>query len=417
MRNPFFFFFFFVLCFWCLGVLTSRGTGPGSISSKEKKKTLKGPSLVDHLYGIMDAISDSVFTDFTTVDESSDDPSLLTVILDISPKGWFNIRSKVTLNDVTKSLLVFLNAHLSLNNSNQVAFITSSPQGSRFLYPNPEKNYDERSNGREPSPGLINKGMYRQFRIVDEAVLIELNEEIEKTADSISSNNAKSTLSGAVSLALTYTNRMLNLDQSITTTTASAINSTTNMNNNSSTSVTNSASNSSVTASGGSGSLTQMKLRILIISANDEDNINYIPIMNTIFAAQKMKLSIDVAKLGEKDSSYLQQAADATSGVYLHIDQPEGLIQTLCTAFFIEPSIRPLFILPTNSNVNYRASCFVTGKSVDLGLVCSVCLCIMSLIPKNGKCPTCQSKFDEKILQQLSKLPLVAPRKKRKVDS
>ena len=36
----------------------------------------------------MDAISDRVFTEVNTVESSNDDPSLLTVILDISPVGW-----------------------------------------------------------------------------------------------------------------------------------------------------------------------------------------------------------------------------------------------------------------------------------------------------------------------------------------
>lgn len=390
----------------------------------------------------MDEITDRVFTEINTVDEPNDDPSLLTIILDISPKGWFNIKDQTTIQEVTKSLLVFLNAHLSLNNSNEVAFITSSPTASKFLHPNPNKNYDERLNTtasatgssnnlnfeKEPSPSLINKGMYRQFRIVDEAVLQELNDEIIDLSSSSnidkSNTSLRSTLSGALSIALTYTNRMLTLDQSISTTTASAIDSTTNSANISS-------SGPNATGGGGSGSnnggansgattstsLTSLKSRILIVSPNDDDNISYIPIMNAIFAAQKMKLSIDVAKLGYKNSSYLQQASDATNGIYLHIEQPQGLIQTLCTAFFIEPSIRPLIILPTNSNVNYRASCFLTGKSVDLGFVCSVCLCIMSVIPESGQCPTCKSNFDDNILNQLRRSPVVSARKKRKTES
>lgn len=365
----------------------------------------------------MDAISDRVFTEASTVETTNDDPSLLTVILDISPLGWYNIRDQTSIQDVTKSLLVFMNAHLSLNNSNQVAFISSSPQGSKFLYPNPEKDYDEvrsgrdhEDNGREPSPTLLNPGMYRQFRLVDEAVIEALNECVAEIGSSIDNNKSKSTLSGALSMALTYTRRMLTLDQSITTTTASAINSTTN------TSATSSAPGGSGSSGTSSNSITSMKSRILIVSTNDEDDIKYIPIMNCIFTAQRMKVSIDVAKLGHTNSSYLQQASDATSGVYLHIEDPRGIIQVLSTAFFVEPSIRPFIILPTNSNVNYRASCFITGKSVDLGYVCSICICIMSVIPESGSCPACKSVFDEKILALLKRGPIVVGRKKRKLE-
>lgn len=89
----------------------------------------------------------------------------------------------------------------------------------------------------------------------------------------------------------------------------------------------------------------------------------------------------------------------------------------LSTAFFIEPNLRPYIILPTNSNVNYRASCFITGKSVDLGYVCSVCLCIMSQLPQSGKCPACDSEFDKKIIQDLNREPQVISKKKRKLEN
>lgn len=374
----------------------------------------------------MDAIADSVFTDIGASDAPTDDPSLLTVVLDVTPQSWYKIRNQITIHEVAKSLLVFLNAHLSLNNSNQVAFVASTPQGSKFLYPNPEKDYDEvrsrmnRKDGddtnmdkSEATPSLVGVGMYRQFRIVDEAVLEKLNEVFTDMSNNVDETRSNSTLSGALSLALTYTNRMLNLDLSISTTTASAINTTTNVSANK----TNSSGTTSNSTSGtNTTSITSMRSRILIVSSNDDDDIKYIPTMNTTFAAQKMKVPIDVAKLGEKDSSYLQQASDATNGVYLNIKNPEGLIQTLCTAFFIEPSIRPLIILPTNSNVNYRASCFITGKSVNLGFVCSVCLCIMSIIPNDGACPTCSSKFNEKTLAQLRRGVVIPTKKKRKLE-
>ena len=348
----------------------------------------------------MDAIADRVVTDFGHPETFTDDPSLLTVILDLNPLGWYNIRNRTTVKEVTKSLIVFMNAHLSLNNSNRVAFLTASPSGARFLYPNTMSDQKDTANT------LVNRGMYRQFRIVDETVLLELNNEFQAVAQT-ELTDYKSTVSGALSLALTYTHRMLTLDESISTTTASAISTSTNV-----------ASNSSAAGAGSTGAsnLISMKSRILVVSPDDNDDIRYIPIMNSIFAAQKMKVSIDVVKLGSKDVSYLQQAADATNGVYLHVQNPEGLIQVRSTAYFIEPSLRPLVVLPTNSNVNYRASCFVTGKSIDLGFVCSVCLCIMSIIPDLGKCPTCQSEFDPNILSQLRRSPAVLPRKKRKVD-
>ncbi|KAI5963016.1 TFB4 [Candida pseudojiufengensis] len=354
----------------------------------------------------MEAITERIFTETSLDSASNDDPSLLTIILDVSPIGWYNLRNQVTLRDVTKSLLVFLNSHLSINNSNQVAFIASSPYRSKFLYPNP--NATSKSSN-------ISKGMYRQFKNVDDVVLSELNKFIEITSkklqdDSKGKKHLSSTITGAISLALTYTNRMLTLDQSISTTTASAITTSSTLN------PTNQINSSSSTTA---QSTASMKSRVLIVSANDnDDSLNYIPLMNCIFTAQKLKVSIDILKLGNKDSSYLQQASDATNGIYLKIIDPNGIIQILSTAFFIEPNLRPYVILPTDTQVNYKASCFLTKKPVDLGYVCSICLCIMSYIPSENKCPACSSEFDSKIVQQLTKDPqIIINKKKRKLDN
>lgn len=360
----------------------------------------------------MENIADSIYTEVPAQEELNDNPSLLNIILELTPRSWYAISHQITIQEITKSLLVFLNGHLSLNNSNQVAFILSLPLGSRFLHPNVDKSYDEQvSNDVSNHPTLVNKGMYRHFRLVDETVLLELNIELKNLSESASkidaSSLATSTVAGALLMALTYTNRLLRLDQSISTTTASAINSTTNA-----------VGGQGPAAGGGQSNMlaTSMGARTLIITANDTYESNYIAIMNSIFAAQKMKVPIDVAKLGSDDSPYLQQAADATDGVYLHIKEPQGLMQVLSTAYFIDPALRSVIILPTNSNVNYKASCFITGKAVDIGYVCSVCLCIMSMIPDSGRCPTCKSKFDDRYLEKLRRGPVIA-RKKRKVEN
>lgn len=362
----------------------------------------------------MDEITDNNFINVHSSEGQEDCPSLLTLILELTPTGWYNLRNETSIIDVVKALLVFLNAHLALNNSNQVSFILSTPDGSRFLYPNPVKMHESHKKSAEEQSveeetdyhGFVSRGMYRQFRTVDEAVIQELNKSIEDMANNPSNQSSK--LSGALSLALTYTNRMLKLDQSISTTTASAISSAANITNKDTT------TSSSASAANSSYGSTRIKSRILVVTPNDNEDLNYISLMKSIFGAQKMKVPIDIAKLGKKDSPYLQQAADATTGVYLRIEKPLGFIQVLSTAYFIDPSIRPLIILPTTSNVNYRASCYITGNPVEIGYVCSVCLCIMSIIPESLRCPTCNSLFDEKLVAKLKRKPMV---KKRKLEN
>lgn len=376
-------------------------------NQKSKIKNLNTKKYSALLRCTMDAISDRVFTETSLESTTNDEPSLLTIILDISPRGWYSIKDSISLQDVAKSLLVFLNGHLSINNSNQVSFIVSLPQTSKFLYPHPSNQKTSTTDSK------ISPGMYRQFKNVNEVVLEELNRFIKETSEIsvVSTARRNSSITGAISMALTYTYRMSILDQSIQTTTASAIN-TSSINAKQS-----DASSSSTTAGIVPSTSTSIKSRILIVSANDgDDSINYIPLMNCIFTAQKLKVSIDVAKLGFKNSSYLQQASDATNGVYLHIEDPQGIIQVLTTAFFIEPNLRPYVILPTNTQVNYKASCFITKRPVDVGFVCSVCLCIMSKIPEDEKCPACSSEFDKRSIYELTKDPQVVTRKKRKLD-
>ncbi|RKP31532.1 transcription factor Tfb4 [Metschnikowia bicuspidata] len=327
----------------------------------------------------MDAIAETVFKDLSPTDDVAENPSLLTVVFEISPASWYSLRNQISIQDAIKALVVFLNTHLSLNNSNQVAFIAALPAGTRMLYPNVARSDSE--------PPLVNAGMYRHFRLVDDTVLREINRELEQLL-ALGALPTAFSLSGALLLALTYTNRMLHVDLSISTTTASAISSTT--------------------------SAAAMSGRILAVTANDAHDNNYISIMNSMFAAQKMLVPIDVVKLGTRDSPYMQQAADATNGVYLHNREPRGLIQTLSTAYFVEPCLRGLVILPTSANVDYKASCFVTGRPVDIGYVCSVCLCILSTIPELDTCPVCKSKFDGAMVARLRQGSVLA-RKKRKV--
>lgn len=326
----------------------------------------------------MDNIADRVFTE-TTSDPPADNPSLLTVILELTPKSIAALDA--SLQDIVKALVVFLNAHLSLNNSNQVAFLVSLHVGARFLHPG--------VSDVETETRFVNPGMYHQFRLVDEAVFGALNKELERLALA-AKNDARSTLAGALLMAMTYTNRMLHVDQS-----GSAV---------------------QVAAAGTAGAQTTaaMGARVLVVSANESDDNNYMGIMNAIFAAQKMKVAIDVAKLGRRSAPYLEQAADATQGVYLHVADPRGMVQTLATAFFVEPLLRLVVILPTHGNVDYKASCFLTGRAVDVGYVCLVCLCIMSMLPDLGACPMCHSQFDEHHIARLRRGPLV--RKRRKME-
>lgn len=309
----------------------------------------------------MEAIADRAFLPGQQQLSYDESPSLLTFVIDANPAQWCQVFGDVPLAEVLKSIMVAINAHLSLNSNNKVAVLSANSRysGSQFLFPN--------DGAKIPSNSLSSE-MYRQFRVVDETLLHNLNALLsQEPADQ--SSRLYGTLSGSLSMALAYMSKM------------------------------------STGAAENDG--TPLRSRIVVVSVSDDSSLHYISMMNCIFAAQKMKTPIDVCKL-HSNSIFLQQAADSTGGTYLSVKNPQGLIQYLTSALFVDPNIRNFVVLPTNAHVDFRASCFITGKIIDTGYVCSVCLCILSLIPKDAKCPTCQSEFDKAVLTKLLRRPPIA---------
>ncbi|KAM3163056.1 General transcription and DNA repair factor IIH subunit TFB4 [Lachancea thermotolerans] len=333
----------------------------------------------------MDAISDPSFQNtkskITAVEEL---PSLLTVVVDTTPKAWAELDKESehegNLISALQSLIVFLNAHLTFNSANQVAVIAAHSSGIKYLYPVTPTSQDETA-ARSADLSIINSDMYRQFRNVDETVLEELYKLLQEEGKREQpSGFQKSTLSGAMSAGFTYVNRIIKEQSS-----------------------------------------ASLKARLMVVtcgsSGGKDEVFQYIPIMNCIFSATKLKCPVDVVKIGgSQESTFLQQATDATNGVYLHVPSTEGLIQYLTTAMFIDPSLRPIIVKPNQGSVDFRTSCYLTGKVVAVGFVCSVCLCVLSVIPPGNRCPACDSEFDEHVTTKLKKKPVVPGmiQKKRK---
>ncbi|CAY68643.1 TFIIH subunit [Komagataella phaffii] len=319
----------------------------------------------------MDAIADRAFQEKQHNVSQDETPSLLAVVIDTNPLEWTKLKGVICLKELCKSVLVLLNAHLSLNSGNRVAVLTSSSlnSGPKFLYPDPnDKTYEKRES-------LLSSDIHRQFKFVDQKIIQELQILLDNEPLNPENQELKGSIAGAMSMALSYINRLTNIEPESTGNT--------------------------------------LRAKMLVISISDDSTQQYVPFMNCIFSAQKMKVSIDVCKMGP-DSSFLQQASDVTNGVYMLIKNVHGLIQYLTTALFIDPSLRPIMVLPTNSDLDFRASCFVTNKVIDIGYVCSVCLCIFSIIPRNNVCPTCQSKFDDAVVKKLRQKPIVIPLQKKK---
>ncbi|TXT12945.1 hypothetical protein VHUM_01346 [Vanrija humicola] len=106
----------------------------------------------------------------------------------------------------------------------------------------------------------------------------------------------------------------------------------------------------------------------------------YVGLMNLVFAAQKIKIPIDVLTLPPESTKtappiFLQQAAHLTNGIYWRWNGRGGLLQYLHSIYLPPPSLRHQpFTLPPQDAVDFRAVCFCHNDVVDVGFVCSVCL-------------------------------------------
>jgi transcription initiation factor TFIIH subunit 3 len=294
-------------------------------------------------------------------------PSLLAIVLDTNPHAWAHLSSSLSLSAALANILVFINAHLASGNANEVAVIASHSHKACFLYPTPTPaqpqsyngaNGDVDMNGAEDIkvPHIAeNPNKYRAFALVESAILKNFTQLLEETEEKHLAATPTTLIGGAISLALTYINKSTILHAP---TAASA-----------------ESMSLAALADAENSHIDRIPLtsRILIVSVSGDLANQYIPVMNSIFAAQRKKIPIDILKLAG-DTVLLQQASDATGGVYMKPERPEGLLQYLMMAFLPDGTARNSLVIPSAGGVDFRAACFCHRKVVDIGYVCSVCL-------------------------------------------
>ncbi|KAN0090851.1 TFIIH subunit Tfb4/p34 [Tylopilus felleus] len=291
--------------------------------------------------------------------------SHLSVILDLSPVQW-HLSAQATnpyplsVETFLSHLLAFLNAHVASKHENTLAVFGALPGKSVMLYSSAETStlVDDAS--------LLDANSYPPFKTVDTTVIQRIRREMEALGEM--EEEPPCALVGALTKALCYINRITHP----------------------STSTTNLVEDPTILPDP----------RILILSVSPDLSSSYIPIMNSIFSAQKLKVTIDVCKIYGPDAAFLQQAAHLTNGSYIYLERRDALLQYLIMSFLSPPSIRKVLAAPTQDKIDFRAACFCHKNIVDIGFVCSVCLSIFCQpVPV---CSTCRTKFPLKTLQRLS---------------
>ncbi|PLB47256.1 transcription factor Tfb4 [Aspergillus steynii IBT 23096] len=330
-------------------------------------------------------------------------PSLLTVIFDTNPHAWALLENELPLSKAIANVLVFLNAHLACNYANEVAVVASHSQQATWLYPR-EENQNPSAVDKNGTTGVpqsqVNK--YRPFRIVEEQVTRNLHALMAETSVSDVKSTSATMMAGALTLALSHINR-----RSIAWSEAHG----------GDTSTADGGSGAPGTGPGtGPGGTSasegglQSRILIVSVSGSSDSAHQYIPIMNGIFACQRLHIPIDVCKL-RGDAVFLQQASDATRGAYMALTEPRGLLQYLMMAFLPDQRSRRHLVLPTRVDVDFRAACFCHRRVVDIGFVCSICLSIFCEPPENGNCLTCGTHLE---MGDYGAKPALIARKKAK---
>lgn len=313
----------------------------------------------------MDAVD---ATDRTGEHTEVEPPALLTIILDTNPHAWALLEKSLSLSKVVANLLVFINAHIAINHANRVAVLASHAERAEFLYPTPAKAQSAASHangnadgdvhmsdgdfagqgGAVQAPDDANK--YRPFAHIEHALTNNLRDLISRTTTSALSSTPATMMAGALTMALAYISK-----QSAALPSA---NTSTQFNYSDPSSV---AGGNDVSANGTkSNPVMGLTSRILILSVSGDLANQYIPVMNSIFACQRLSIPIDILKLAG-DTVFLQQAADATGGVYMALNEETraGFLQYLMFAYLPDQTAREHLIMPgEGEGVDFRAACF-----------------------------------------------------------
>ena len=227
------------------------------------------------------------------------------------------------------------------------------------------------TNGATASKEEQNK--YRPFLAVEKQLRDNLQALLEATTPDSLADRSATQIAGALTSALTYINKQTLLSSPNADADAGQLPGTMQ-------------ADGTTTA----GLAPALVSRILIVSVSGDLSSQYISVMNAIFAAQRRHIPIDVLKLAG-DAGFLQQACDATSGVYLEPERKAmrgtGLLQYLMMAYLPDVTARRSLLPPGAGAVDFRAACFCHRRIVDLGFVCSVCL--------SSKSPFIVQKADE----------------------
>lgn len=263
--------------------------------------------------------------------------SHLSVIIDCSPSPLVNQKQFVKWLD---SVITYCNSHLMLDEKNELTIIASYVTANKIIL--------STIDGIKPAKSIIpQQGQFEKFAFVTDIIRNGIVDLIKESPVIVSCDCL---LAGALGMALCKIN---NLKRQVS--------------------------------------------RILVVSCSLQVGSfasQYMNLMNSFFAAQKMNVPIDgcvFMKEEPKRGSILEQGCDLTGGHYLNIPNVAGNLQYLSWIFLPSTKARETLLLPEKRKATHRAACFCHRKIIDIGYVCSVCLSIFCTY--SPICSSCQTHF------------------------
>lgn len=406
----------------------------------------------------MDAVD---ATDHTEIYATEETPSLCAIVIDTNPRAWAALKRDLPISKALANILVFVNAHLAYSSTNQVALIASHTNRAVWLYPPHPKPKQAQAhaqgNGQQqdgdiemtdaeppsipPPPKKRNAAAankYPQFAQIESSIVASLRDLMSSTTEADLATTTTQT-SGALTLALSHINKtsvLLSANDN-----ADASNLAAKKNGGST------AANPNALSAQRAGLLTGLHARILVVSVSESSPAQYIPTMNTVFAASHAGIPIDILSL-HGSATFLQQASYITRGTFMEATSPQGLLTYLLFGFASSITSATTvmtttsntagqaggssnkhededdrgggggggagmnqLVSPSTASVDFRAACFCHRKVIDTGFVCSICLSIFCEVPQGAECLTCGNTL---ALGTYGARPAVVPRKKKK---
>lgn len=397
----------------------------------------------------MDAVD---ATDHYEVYATEETPSLCAIVIDTNPRAWAALKRDLPISTALANILVFVNSHLAFSSTNQVALVASHTNRAVWLYPPRPKPKGSRAKGNGQQDGDIEMtdadhpsipppkkrnasaaNKYPQFAQIESAIVASLRELMSSTTEADLATTTTQ-ISGALTLALSHINKtsiLLSANESADASTLAA------KKNGGST-------NPSAMSAQRAGLLTGLHARILVVSVSESSPAQYIPTMNSVFAASHAGIPIDILSL-HGSATFLQQASYITRGTFMEAASPQGLLTYLLFGFASSISSAKTvmtttsntggttkhddedhhgggggggggagmnqLVSPSTVSVDFRAACFCHRKVIDTGFVCSICLSIFCEVPQDAECLTCGNRL---ALGTYGARPAVVPRKRKK---